>query len=51
MPRLSVLGHPVHPILQALLASLLPPSIAFDVQARLAVDEAGLRKAGHYTLI
>ena len=27
MPRLSVLGHPVHPILQAILASLLPDSL------------------------
>ena len=51
MPRLSVLNHPVHPILQAIPASLLPASTAFDALARLRVDDAGLSKAGHYTLI
>ena len=51
MPRLSILGHPVHPILQAIPASLLPASTTFDVLARLAGDEDGLSKAAHYTLI
>src|SRR5215216_2011553 len=51
MPRLSVLNHPVHPILQAIPASLLPASTTFDALARLGVDEEGLRKAGHYTLV
>jgi hypothetical protein len=50
MPRLSVLNHPVHPILQAIPASLLPASTTFDALARLGVDEEGLSKAGHYTL-
>jgi uncharacterized membrane protein len=50
MPRLSVLGHPVHPILQAIPASLLPASTTFDVLARLG-DEEGLSEAGHYSLI
>ena len=35
MPRLTVFGHPVHPILQAIPASLLPASTTFDVLARL----------------
>ena len=51
MPRLSVLNHPVHPILQAIPASLLPASTTFDALARLGVDEEGLSKAGHYTLV
>lgn len=51
MPRLSVLGHPVHPILQAIPAAVLPASTTFDVLARLAGDEEGLSKAGHYALI
>lgn len=51
MPRLSVLDHPVHPILQAIPASLLPASTTFDVLARLGRDEEGLNKAAHYTLI
>ncbi len=42
MPRLSVLGHPVRPILQAIPASLLPTSTTFDVLARLGGDEEGL---------
>jgi hypothetical protein len=50
MPRLSVLNHPVHPILQALPASLLPASTTFDALVRLGVDKEGLSKAGHYTL-
>jgi hypothetical protein len=45
MPRLSVLNHPVHPILQAIPASLLPASTTFDVLARLGIDEEGLSKA------
>lgn len=51
MPRLSVMGHPVHPILQAIPAAVLPASTTFDVLARLAGDEKGLSKAGHYSLI
>ena len=51
MPRLSVLGHPVHPILQALPASLLPASTTFDVLARLGGDGEGLSEAAHYTLV
>ena len=51
MPRLSVLGHPVHPILQPIPASLLPASTTFDVLARLAGDDEGLSKAAHYSLI
>jgi uncharacterized membrane protein len=51
MPRLSVLGHPVHPILQAIPASLLPASTTFDVLARLGRDDEGLSKAAYYTLI
>lgn len=51
MPRLSVLNHPVHPILQAIPASLLPASTTFDVLARLGRDDEGLSKAAHYTLI
>jgi uncharacterized membrane protein len=50
MPRLSVLGHPVHPILQAIPASVLPASTTFDVLARLG-DEEGLSEAAHYSLI
>jgi uncharacterized membrane protein len=51
MPRLSVLNHPIHPILQAIPASLLPASTTFDVLARLGSDEEGLSKAAHYSLI
>jgi uncharacterized membrane protein len=51
MPRLSVLGHPVHPILQAIPAALLPASTTFDVLARLGIDEEGLSKAAHYSLV
>src|SRR5919107_2726550 len=51
MPRLSVMGHPVHPILQAIPAAVLPASTTFDVLAYLAQDEEGLSKAGHYSLI
>ena len=51
MPRLSVMGHPVHPILQAIPAAVLPASTTFDVLAYLAEDEEGLSKAGHYALI
>jgi len=51
MLRLSVLNHPVHPILQAILASLLPASTTFDVLARLGIDEEGLSKAAHYSLV
>src|SRR5919112_6510610 len=51
MPRLSVLNHPVHPILQAIPASLLPASTTFDALARLGVEEEGLSKAAHYGLV
>ena len=51
MPRLTVFGHPVHPILQAIPSSLLPASTAFDVLARLGGDEEGLSEAAHYSLI
>ncbi len=50
MPRISVLGHPVHPILQAIPAAVLPASTTFDVLARLG-DEEGLSEAAHYSLI
>ena len=46
MPRLSVLNHPVHPILQA-----IPASTTFDALARLGIDEEGLSKAAHYSLV
>jgi uncharacterized membrane protein len=51
MPRLTIFGHPVHPILQAIPASLLPASTTFDVLVRLGVDEEGLSKAAHYSLV
>jgi uncharacterized membrane protein len=51
MPRLSVLNHPVHPILQAIPASLLPASTTFDALARLGIDQGGLSKAAHYSLV
>ena len=51
MPRPSVLNHPVHPILQAIPASLLPASTTFDALARLGIDEEGLSKAAHYSLV
>jgi uncharacterized membrane protein len=50
VPRLSVLGHPVHPIFQAIPASVLPASTTFDVLARLG-DEEGLSEAAHYSVI
>jgi hypothetical protein len=37
MPQLTIFGHPVHPILQAIPASLLPVSTTFDALARLGV--------------
>src|ERR671910_1793654 len=51
MPRLSVFGHPVHPILQTIPASLLLASTTFDALARLGIDEEGLSKAAHYSLV
>ncbi len=51
MPRLSVTNHPVRTILQAIPASLLPASTAFDALAHLGVDEEGLSKAGNYALV
>ena len=51
MPRLTAFSHPVHPILQAIPALLLPASTTFDVLARLGIDEEGLSKAAHYSLV
>lgn len=51
MPRLSVMGHPVHPILQAMPASLLPASTVFDALSYVSEDEVGLSKAAHYSLV
>jgi uncharacterized membrane protein len=51
MPRLSILNHPVHPIVQAIPASLLPASTVFDVLAHLRGDEEGLSEAAHYSLV
>jgi uncharacterized membrane protein len=51
MPRISVMGHPVHPILQAIPASALPASTTFDVLARISGDEEGLSRAARYSLI
>ncbi len=51
MPRLSVMGHPIHPILQAIPAAVLPASTTFDVLAHVTEDHEGLSKAGHYSLI
>ncbi len=51
MPRLTVFGHPVHPIVQAIPASLLPASTMFDTLARLGIDEEGLSKAAHYSFV
>lgn len=51
MPRLSVMGHPVHPIAQAISAAVLPASTTFDAPSYVMGDEEGFSKAGHYTLI
>lgn len=51
MPRLSMMGHPVHPILQAIPATARPASTVFDVLARTGGDEEGLSKAAHYSLL
>src|SRR5919107_3728956 len=50
MPRLSVMGHPVHPILQAIPAAVLPASTTFDALAYLSGSE-GLSEAGRYSPI
>lgn len=50
MPRLSVMGHPVHPILQAIPAAVLPASTTFDALAYVSGNE-GLSEAGRYSLI
>jgi uncharacterized membrane protein len=50
VPRLSLMGHPVHPILQAMPAAVLPASTTFDALTYLA-DEEDLSKAGHYSKI
>jgi uncharacterized membrane protein len=51
MPRLSVLGHPVHPIVQAVPAAMLPASTTFDALAYVSRDSEGLGKAGYYSLL
>jgi uncharacterized membrane protein len=51
VPRLSVMGHPVHPILQAIPATALPASTVFDLLARVGEDERGLSDAAHYSLL
>ena len=51
MPRLSAMGHPVHPILQAIPAAVLPASTIFDALSYVADDEEGLSDAGRYSLI
>lgn len=51
MPRLSLMGHPVHPIFQAIPASLLPASTVFDALSYVSEDSEGLSKAGHYSLV
>lgn len=51
MPRISVMGHPVHPIVQAIPASALPASTIFDILARMGGDEEGFSKAAHYSLL
>jgi uncharacterized membrane protein len=50
MPRLSVMGHPVPQILQAIPAAVLPASTAFDALAYLSGSES-LSEAGRYSLI
>lgn len=50
MPRLSLMGHPVHPILQAIPAAVLPASTTFDALAYVSGEE-GLSQAGRYTMI
>lgn len=52
MPRLSLMGNPVHPILQAIPAAMLPASTTFDVLDRMGGGVEGLSRAAHYyTLI
>ncbi len=52
MPRLSLMGHPVHPILQAIPAATLPASTTFDLLARVSEKNAKpLSNAGHYSLV
>ncbi len=51
MPRLSLMGHPIHPIVQAIPATALPASTTFDILARVGGDEEGLSKAAHYSLV
>jgi uncharacterized membrane protein len=50
MPKLSVLGHPVHPIVQAIPAAVLPASTTFDALAYVSGKD-GLGEAGRYSLI
>lgn len=51
MPRLSVMGHPIHPILQAMPAALLPASTTFDALSLISKNEKALAAAGRYSLI
>jgi uncharacterized membrane protein len=44
------MGHPVHPILQAIPAAVLPASTTFDALAYLSGSES-LSEAGRYNLI
>jgi uncharacterized membrane protein len=50
MPRLSVMGRPVPPILQATPAAVLPASTTFDALAYLS-GSGGLSEAGRYSPI
>lgn len=51
MPRLSLMGHPIHPILQAIPAATLPASTTFDALALFSEDDEALSAAGRYSLI
>ncbi len=51
MPRLSMMGHPIHPILQAIPAATLPASTTFDALALFSQNDEALSAAGRYSLI
>lgn len=51
MPRLSVMGHPIHPILQAIPSATLPASTTLDSLALVSENDEALSAAGHYSLI
>ncbi|MGB3681449.1 MAG: DUF2231 domain-containing protein [Rubrobacteraceae bacterium] len=51
MPRLSLMGHPIHPILQAMPAAMLPASTTFDALALFSENDEALSAAGRYSLI